>query len=136
MVQRFKLTAPVVREAPIHQQIAGVFTAEIAPAGKVSRSGVCWWSVDMAAYGGTAPGIRTSRGCIAGVPDMVVVWQGRAFFIEVKAADSGLRLEQRAVATAILIAGAQFGTARDAIEALALLDAWGIPRFRRTTVAA
>jgi hypothetical protein len=136
MPRRFALTAPLVRETPLHQGIADVFTIEIARAGKVSRFGVVWWSVDMAAYTGTAPGIRTSRGCIAGVPDIVLIWKGLAFFIEVKAEDGVVSLPQQSVATAVLIAGAQWGTARDSTEALQLLDAWGIPRYRRTTVAA
>jgi hypothetical protein len=133
-VARFSLTAPVVREGPIHSQIAGAFRLAICAPGKVSRQGVTWWSVDMAAYVGNAPGIRTSHGCISGVPDIIVVWQGRAHFIEVKAEDGeGLSLDQRSVATAILIAGASFGAARDAPEALALLAEWNIPHKVLTT---
>lgn len=125
---RFTLTAPVVREGPIQSQIADAFRLELAAPGKVSRKGVVWWAVDMAAYAGNAPGIRTARGCIAGVPDIVVIWQGHAHFIEVKAEDGEVSLAQRSVATAILIAGAEWGAARDADEALRLLDAWSIPR--------
>ena len=136
MPGRFTLTAPVVRETPIHQQIADAFRLEIAAPGKVSRKGVVWWSVDMAAYAGNAPGIRTSKGCIAGVPDIVVVWKGHGHFIEVKAEDGVVSLPQQSVATAILIAGAEWGSARDAAEALALLDAWSIPRNRNIRVAA
>lgn len=131
MAGRFALTAPVVRETPIHQQIADAFRIEIAAAGKVSRFGVVWWSVDMAAYQGSAPGIRTSRGCIAGVPDIIVVWKGLAHFIEVKAEDGIVSLPQQSVATAVLIAGGEWGAARDADEALQLLDVWKIPRYRR-----
>lgn len=136
MARRFALTAPVVREGPLHQQIADAFRIELCAPGKVSRHGVCWWSVDMAAYAGNAPGIRTARGCIAGVPDIVVLWQGRAHFIEVKAEDGMLSLPQQSVATAILVAGAAFGAARNANEALALVDAWSIPRMGNLKVAA
>lgn len=136
MAGRYKLTAPVVREGPIHSQIADAFRLELAAPGKVSRKGVVWWSVDMASYAGNAPGIRTSRGCIAGIPDMLVVWRGRAHFIEVKAEDGTVSLPQQSVATAILIAGADWGAARDADEALALLDAWSIPRNGNIRVAA
>lgn len=130
MARPLTLTAPVVREGPTHQQIADAFRLAICAPGKVSRQGVTWWSVDMAAYAGRVPGIRTSHGCIAGVPDIIVIWRGRAHFIEVKAEDGVLSLEQRSVATSILIAGAAFGAARDANEALALLDAWQIPHVR------
>ena len=130
MARTFALTAPVVREGPTHRLIADAFCLELCAPGKVSKHGVTWWSVDMAAYAGRAPGIRTGHGCIAGVPDMIVVWHGRAHFIEVKASDGGvgLSLDQRSVATAILIAGASFGIACDDIEAVQLLDAWSIPR--------
>ena len=70
------------------------------------------------------------RSDIAGVPDIVVVWRGHGHFIEVKAEDGTVSLPQQSVATAILVAGAEWGAARDAIEALALLNAWSIPRNR------
>jgi hypothetical protein len=125
---RFKLTAPVVRETPLHTQIADAFRLELCAPGKISRKGVTWWSNDMAAYAGTAPGIRTARGCIAGVPDIYVQYRGAAHFIEVKAEDGMVSLEQQSVATAILLGRGRWGAARNADEALALLDAWGIPR--------
>lgn len=136
MGRRFALTAPVVREGPTHQQIADAFRLALCAPGKMSHDGVTWWSVDMAAYAGRVPGIRTGHGCIAGVPDIVVIWRGRAHFIEVKAIDGQLSLPQRSVATAILVAGACFGAARDAREALALLDAWGVPHNTSVRVAA
>ena len=137
MAQRFALTAPVVREGPLHKQIADAFRLELAAPGKISRQGVTWWSVDMAAYAGKAPGLRTARGCVAGVPDIIVLYRGRAHFIEVKAADSvGLSADQQSVAAAIVFSSAEFGTARDAVEALRLLDAWGIPRNRNIKSAA
>lgn len=136
MTKRFALTAPVTREGPIHRQIADALRLELAAPGKVSRQGVTWWSVDMAAYAGNAPGIRTARGCIAGVPDIIIVWRGRAHFIEVKAIDGVVSLPQQSVATAILCASGEVGFARDATEAIALLDQWGIPRNRRVREAA
>jgi hypothetical protein len=132
----FRLTAPRVPELPLHQQIADVLRLELAPPGKVSRAGVVWWSCDIAAYEGTTPGLRTSRGVIAGVPDIFVLHRGIAHHIEVKAEDGVVSLEQQSVATAILVARGRWGVARDSDEALALLDAWGIPRTRRTQVAA
>ena len=133
---RFKLTAPVVREPALHKQIADAFRLEIAPAGHISRDGVVFWSVDMAAYAGTVPGIRTGRGCVAGVPDMIVLYGGRAYFIEVKAADGSVSPAQRDVAFAILLAGSPYAVVRSAAEALACLDAWDIPHAKRIRGAA
>jgi hypothetical protein len=125
-----------VPEQDIHQQIADCLRLELAPAGKVSRDKVVWWSVDMAAYSGDTPGLRTARGCIAGVPDIFVLYRGIAHHIEVKAPDGMVSLEQQSVATAILIGRGKWGVACGADEALQLLDSWGIPRNNRTRVAA
>jgi hypothetical protein len=120
-----------VREPLLHRQIADVLRLELAPAGRISKAGVVWWSVDMAAYGGSAPGLRVARGCIAGVPDMQVLYRGASHFIELKAEDGVVSPAQQAVGTAIVLTNCVYGISRDAFEVLALLDQWGIPRARR-----
>jgi hypothetical protein len=132
----FRLVAPVVREHPLQVTIAKVLTLEIAPAGKVSAHGVCWWSVDMAHYGGEVPGIRIGRGIVAGVPDTFVLWRGLTHFIEIKAADGQLSEHQRSVAAAVIAAQGRVGVARDWRETLQCLDAWNIPRKHRIREAA
>ena len=132
----FRLTAPVIREGPTHTQIAGVFRLEIAAPGVVSRFGVVWWSVDIANYEGNAPGIRTSHGVIAGIPDIQVVYVGLSSFIEVKPFDGDVSRPQRGLSTSLVIAGARWGVARTCDEAVALLDYWQIPRNHRVRVAA
>ena len=74
-------------EHPLQKQIADALRFEIAPAGKVSRDGVVWWSIDHANYGSDVPGIRVGRGLIAGIPDLFVLHRGVAHMIEVKAQD-------------------------------------------------
>ena len=128
---RLRLTVPVVREPELHRQIADAFRLELAPPRKTSREGVTWYSVDMAAYAGTVPGIRTGRGCVAGVADIMVIYKGLGHFIEIKADDGILSPAQCEMATAYYLAGAKYGIARDALEALALLDEWHIPRAHR-----
>lgn len=128
---KFKLTAPIVREPVLHKQIADTLRLELCPPGRTSPQGVTWWSVDMAAYAGSVPGIRTGRGCIAGVPDMIVLYRGAAFFLEIKALDGLLSPAQQTVGVAILMAGAQYGVVRNASEAIAHLDQWDIPRTHR-----
>jgi len=125
----------VVREHPLQKQICDVLRLELAPAGKVSAHGVVWWSVDHANYAGEVPGIRLDRGIVAGLPDTFLLWLGRAYMIEIKAADGLLSLPQRSVCAAVLAGGGQVGVARDAAEAVACLDQWHIPRSRRTTLA-
>ncbi len=94
---RFRLTPPVVREHPIQKQLCDA-RLEIAPPGKVSRDGVVWWAVDHANYAGEAPGIRVGRGIIAGLPDLFILYRGRAHHPEIKAADGALSRPSRASA--------------------------------------
>jgi hypothetical protein len=56
--------------------------------------------------------------------------------IESKTEAGVLSDAQRSVAAAMLAASGHVGVARDADEALACLDAWGIPRARRLVVRA
>jgi hypothetical protein len=128
--KKFTLTAPIIREPALHREIAQVLRLEVAAPGYISREGVVWWSVDIAAYAGIAPGLRTARGVIAGIPDIIVLWQGRAFFVELKALDGNVSSAQREVGFSILLADCRYGVARSSQEALALLDGWGIPRRR------
>lgn len=131
----FRLTPPRIPEAALHQQIAAALTREIAPPRRVSPQGVVWWSVDIANYGGTTPGLRTSRGVVAGVADMQVLYRGVGHFIELKAQDGHLSDAQCEFGAAVMLAGAHFGVARSVEEVLGLLDCWEIPRQRRLLIA-
>lgn len=136
MAKPFRLRAPVVAEHPLQKSITDVLRIEIAPAGKVSRHGVVWWSVDHANYAGEVPGIRVSRGIVAGIPDMLFLYRGEAFLIEIKTIDGELSDAQRSVLAACLAASCHVAVARDAWEVIALLDRWEIPRARRVKEAA
>lgn len=127
----FKLVAPRVPESNLHKQIADTLRIELAAPRYFSREGVTWFSVDMAAYAGAVPGIRSGRGCIAGVADIHVYYRGRVFLIEVKADDGVLSPAQTEFAATCTACGVPIGFARTAGEALALLDQWDIPRAHR-----
>ena len=133
-----KLSQPSVREHAVHARVARVLSLELAPPGRVSRDGVIWWSCDIADHGGAVPGARIGRGIIGGVPDVYLLHLGRAYHIEIKtdAPHSVLSDAQRLVAAGILVCGGHMAVARDEVEVLAALDAWGIPRNRRVRVAA
>ena len=94
------------------------------------------WSVDHASYVGTAPGARTERGIVAGVPDLFVLHRGIAHMVVVKTPAGELSDPQQLVMAAVLAAGVHVGVVRNAEEMLGLLDAWGIPRARRLVVRA
>jgi hypothetical protein len=134
--RRFRLTQPVVREHPIQKQLCDTLRIEVAPPGKVSRYGVVWWAIDHANYAGEVPGVRVGRGIIAGIQDLYILYRGRAYHPEIKAADGVLSEAQQSVCSAVLAAGGRVAVVRDADELLECLDQWGIPRNRRVRTAA
>lgn len=122
------------REHQLHKQIADALCLEIAPPGRVSGWGVCWWSIDIADFGGSVPGTRMGRGIVSGIPDVFILWRGRAYFAEVKRPVGVLSAAQQSVMSAILAGGGHCGVVRDADDMLRLLDAWHIPRSGRTGI--
>lgn len=129
--KRFRLVAPVVAEHPLQKQICDVLRIEIAPPGKVSRHGVVWWAIDHANYAGEVPGIRVGRGIIAGVQDLYLLYRGRAYHPEIKTTEGVMSAAQMSVSAAVLAAGGRVAVVRDAVELLACIDEWQIPRAHR-----
>ena len=127
----FRLRAQVTREWQLHAQVASILAIELAPAGHLSPGGACWFSIDHANWGGGKPGIRQGRGIIAGIPDILVVCGGGAFFVELKAPDGRMSPAQQEVREALCGAKAGYALVRKPEEMLAALDAWGVPRHRR-----
>jgi hypothetical protein len=132
----FRLTQPVVPEHSLQRSMADALRLEIAPAGKVSRHGVCWYSVSMENYAGEVPGIRVGRGIVAGILDMFLLWRGQSYFIEIKTADGQLSDAQQAVASAVLMGGGHVAVVTTVEQLLEALDAWRVPRAGRVRVAA
>jgi hypothetical protein len=130
----FRFKEQVVREHPLQREITKVLAIELAPAGRVSPWGVCWYAIDHAHYAGINPGARIGRGIVAGIADVFVIWRGRAHFVELKAADGILSEPQQAVMSALLAAGGQCGIACSSPDVLRLLDAWHVPRSGRTGI--
>jgi len=132
----FRLTAPVVPEHGIQRRIASVLRIEIGAEAKISEHGVTWFCIDHANHHGEVPGIRVGRGIPPGIFDMLVLYQGRAFWIELKSRNGMVSDPQRSMAATLLLSGCRIGIARDETEALSCLDEWGIPRKHRVKVAA
>lgn len=83
------------------------------------------------AWVGAIPGGdgRATRapGYVAGTPDVLIVYRGRAHFIEVKSAKGKLSIEQTIQGNAVRMAGAQWGVARSIVDAEWLCRIWRIP---------
>ncbi|HTI79467.1 MAG TPA: hypothetical protein VL614_03355 [Acetobacteraceae bacterium] len=132
----YRLTAPVEPEHGIQRRIAGVLRIEIGAEAKISEHGVTWFCIDHANHHGEVPGIRVGRGIPPGIFDMLVLYQGRAFWIELKSRNGTVSDPQRSMAATLLLSGCRIGIARDEDEVLNCLDEWQIPRKRRVRKAA
>jgi hypothetical protein len=67
------------------------------------------------------------QGTRAGTPDNLVIWQGRAYWIELKARYGTLKASQKTTIPAIEAAGSPVAVARTLEDVGAALIAWGIP---------
>jgi hypothetical protein len=67
---------------------------------------------------------------VAGVPDIIVLHAGRAYWIELKSRDGILSDPQRSMAAMLLLSGCRIAVACDVEGVLAALDEWGVPRKR------
>jgi len=101
----YRLTAPVEPEHGIQRRIAGVLRIEIGAEAKISEHGVTWFCIDHANHHGEVPGIRVGRGIPPGIFDMLVLYQGRAFWIELKSRNGTVSDPQRSMAATLLLSG-------------------------------
>lgn len=74
--------------------------------------------------------ILKAMGVIAGIPDILIIHEGHAFFLEFKAEEGRLSDAQIETTDLLLAAGAPVGVARNFEEVIALLDEWKIPHLR------
>jgi len=70
---------------------------------------------------------RKALGMRAGWPDIEIMWQGRAYFIELKDFGKYLSPVQKKTHGALLKAGAPIATCRRIEEVEGTLRGWGIP---------
>jgi len=119
-------------EHALQKQIADALRIELGPPGRVSPKRVTWFSIDHASYAGDAPGARIGRGIIKGIPDVLVLYDAGAFFIEIKteSPDSVLSEGQKNALVTIASVGCPPAVVVDVEGVLAALDKWGIPRRR------
>lgn len=133
---RFALVEEHVREHAEQRAMTKVLTMEIARAGHVSPQGVVWFSLDQSNSHDAVPGIRVGRGICAGVPDVIFLYQGKSYWLELKSRDGCLSDPQRSMAATLLLSGCRIGVATDVDGVLRALDEWGVPRKRMFKVAA
>jgi hypothetical protein len=113
-------------EAALQRQLVG-FLGWALPEG-------AWFTAIAhgAGRGGTGDGwlrgaIWKGMGARAGCPDLLVLYQGRAFFGEVKAPKGQLSIAQQTTHTALRAAGCPVAVWKSLDDLQASLTTWGIP---------
>ena len=93
-----------------------------------AKGGPYWTAINPAPPKGRIQGaIAKSLGARAGVPDILIVWQGRAHFIELKAKAGRLSPAQVQASEEINHAGGSVQVARTLDEFAAILADIGLP---------
>ncbi len=114
------LKFPRVRESTIQQTIVRHLKLRGA-------SGVVWFHpANGGARSKAEAGRFRAEGVVAGVPDLVLLANGRAYFLELKADKGRLSPAQRDVQEQLTAAGGTVATAYGLDAALAQLTAWGL----------
>jgi hypothetical protein len=71
--------------------------------------------------------ILKAMGVVRGVPDIIVIWQGRVFGIELKADKGRTSMAQLATHQAMRAAGCEIAVCRTLDEVETAMRGWGIP---------
>jgi hypothetical protein len=125
---------PKQSEDELHYQVARLLSLAIARPGVVSSDKVIWWTIESRAKRSVYEGARNKRrGCIAGCPDIFVMYRGRAFWIELKTPTGKTSDAQLELHGSIVQAGSNIGVARSVTDILPLLWSWSIP-YKKVTI--
>jgi hypothetical protein len=112
---------PVDREGPVHRAILAYLRAALPGAVIHHSPNETKWRSKRAMQ--TVQKAKR-MGTLAGFPDLLVIWCGAVWAIEVKAPGNNPTPEQRAVGADIEAMGGRWGVARSVPEAEALVKAW------------
>lgn len=144
--QAIEETTPKKRRARpedlLHFAVAKYLRRAIAHEGQASRHGATWRSEEARNVGknittnrGKSINLeainRKARGCIAGVPDIEIIYQGRCHRIELKAEAGVLSEAQIAYHRILKECGARVVVCRSVEEVQAAIEGWGIPLTAR-----
>lgn len=90
--------------------------------------GLAWTAINpVPAKSKAVAGISKAMGMRAGIPDLLVVWKGRAIFVEFKAAGGSLSPAQRDCHAGLMLAGALVHTVKSLDEFIDFIITVGVP---------
>lgn len=112
-------------EDQIHELVADWLRLAYLPGNKL---GVAWYSVEHRNARSRKEGHdRKQRGVKAGIPDLHIFWNERAFMIELKSKTGYLSQDQKDMRAELLNATVKWALARSLDEVIDQLLAWQIP---------
>jgi hypothetical protein len=111
-------------EQALHTAVAHFLDAALAP-------GVFWTSLDHAGGGATVGAFRKARGVRKGLPDIMLLFGGRVFFIELKSEAGRLSPAQKEFSAILVRQCIAHDVARSLNEVIGLLGKWKIPTIGR-----
>ncbi|MCX8667064.1 VRR-NUC domain-containing protein [Acetobacteraceae bacterium B3987] len=108
------------QEDRLHNQIAAYLKLAELP-------GFFWSSIENRNNGRNEGGRRKRRGCKAGIPDILTIYQGRVLFLEVKVPKGRLHESQKERIPEIEQAGAGVAIVRSVDDVFHALKEAGVP---------
>src|SRR5260221_7370745 len=118
------MPGPILSEAALHKA-AAKYLAFALPADAV-------FTTIGHGGGGRVRGAQLkARGMVAGFPDLLILWQGKAFCIELKSENGRLSKEQEALHERLRLAGCFVETCHSLDEVETELVLWGLAKRAR-----
>lgn len=140
MFAKSKTPALVESEDDLHMTVRKALGAAIGEPGFTSRLGVLWYSVETRNAGGKKIQMssgawvpleainRKNRGCVSGIPDIQLFYEGRVFMVELKRSKNGRTSgDQNRLHEQYGLCGIPVVVCRSVSEVLWALAEWGIP---------
>jgi hypothetical protein len=107
-------------EAALHRQVAKFLDAALCPE-------VFWTTIDHAGGGKVLGAQRKARGARKGIPDLLIVHKGHAYWIELKTAKGRVSKAQEDVSDRLLTAGCWVYVCRSIEEVQSAVLKWDLP---------
>lgn len=94
-----------------------------------AKQGVVWWHTPNGGYRNAVEAARfKGQGVKAGVPDVIIFFEGQLYALELKAASGKLSQAQKDMLSTLQANGARIAVAYSIDEAVIVLEQWGVLR--------
>lgn len=118
-----------MREHELQQSVAQYLALTLPP--EAFCTAIDHGAGKMSAISGA---LRKARGVVKGIPDIVIIWDHKCLWIELKTLTGRLSDDQRIVRDKILAAGFDWSLARSLVEVEMALHSAGIPTRARVSL--